>query len=131
MFAAVDTSRMDHDAIKASNDSSNLARITSYRVAADAHVFTKWVTLRRRSAFSEGADVLHYVRGRVIEAEGEVSGEQDAPGLHVFRTGTPTPPEVLGSADHFMEIQVHVRSEDILNSGLDGRLRVRRLEVMT
>ena len=112
------------------SDSDNFARILWYKTAADAHVFCKWVTPTRRSAFSPSSDVLHYVVGRMMQADGEMSEEPEAPGLHVFRLDCPIPPEVV-SADNLMEIRVHVRSEDILHAGVDGRLRVHRLEVMT
>jgi len=95
----------------------------------------KWVTHDRMSPNFDGGTVIHYEKGAVIEAEGELSATQCAPGLHILPVGVW--PEYVGLCDpgHTnMPLLVEYQPEDILfpgNPDGGGKIRVRKLRVLT
>jgi len=108
----------------------------AYVKLAPHHLFYKWVTLERRSPGFGAGEILTYNKGDILEVpEAEMSDRACAPGLHVLRYGHRPEWHGLCSADHsFLHLVVKVNSEDICFAGLptfDGKLRVKRLEVMT
>jgi len=97
--------------------------------------FTKWVTPARMSPNFDGGTPLHYAMGAVLASpEAEVSDQQCDVGLHVLRLGHRPEWYGLCRADHqFIPLRVAVKREDICFAGLptmDGKIRVRRLEVL-
>ena len=78
---------------------------------------------------------IKYNKGDIIEEKGaEISDQQCAVGLHVFRRGYDPRWVGLGELiDNLNPLDVKVLSEDICFAGLpgnDAKLRVRRLEVL-
>jgi len=106
----------------------------TYASVADEHTFIKWVTPERMSPGWGKSTPIAYPKGSIIEAAGEKSDQQCAPGLHVFRIGERPEWHGLCEANHnLIPLRVRVKSEDILFAGLptmDAKLRVRKLEVL-
>jgi hypothetical protein len=100
----------------------------------DESIFWKWVTPERMSPGWGRATQIRYEKGAAVEAVGEISDQQCAPGLHVFRP--PCHPEWYGlcEANHnLICLRVLVKREDILFGGLptmDAKIRVRKLVVL-
>ena len=94
----------------------------------------KWVTPQRKSPNFDGGSSIEYPKDAVIEAEGDVSDQQCAPGLHVLPVGVRPEHAGLCSAEHyFIPLLVEYQPEDILFPGLPGnsdKIRVRKLRVL-
>jgi len=94
----------------------------------------KWVTQERQSPNFDGGTAIEYPKDAVIEAEGEVSDQQCAPGLHILPVGVRPEHAGLCSADHgLIPLLVEYQPEDILFPGLPGnsdKIRVRKLRVL-
>ena len=94
----------------------------------------KWVTPERKSPNFDGGSSIEYPKDAVIEAEGEVSDQQCAPGLHLLPVGVLPEHAGLCSAEHyFIPLLVEYQPEDILFPGLPGnsdKIRVRKLRVL-
>lgn len=94
----------------------------------------KWVTPDRMSPNFDGGTSIHYAKGKVVCAEGLVSDQQCAKGLHVLRA--PYRPEwvgLAGTGHNLICLRVRIRREDVLFGGLptmDAKLRVSKLEVL-
>ena len=116
-----------------SQDLNELFR-KNYICSAPYHIFTKWVTPDRESpGWGSASKIAYPVGATIAEPTAQISDQQCAAGLHVFRYGYRPEWVGLGEGEELIEIHVKVASEDICFAGLpgnDAKLRVRKLEVL-